>query len=174
MSSAVLFRQRTAELDAWLALRRAHGADRYDEVWEGVYVVNPVPKLGHAEIAGELWLAMRPSARAAGLKIVQEVNVGRPDDFRIPDVTVLPGDADPNLVYHPVAVIAVEILSPHERGDEKLPFYLAQGLREVAVVDWPKRSLRWFVAGADGWVESDRSEVLGLAVTDIVAAVAWP
>lgn len=173
MSSAVLFRQRTAELEAWLALRRERGLDRRDEVWEGMYVVNPVPRLGHAKVASRLFQLLRPAALAAGLDIVLEVNVGEPDDFRIPDVTVLPAGLDEDTVYVPSVVVAVEVLSPGDRWDEKLPFYLRRGVPEVVIVDQKSRTVRWLTAGPDGWNEVERSEALGIDVAAVVAA-AWP
>jgi hypothetical protein len=40
--------------DALLAERRATGADRYDEVWEGVYWIPPMPNIEHQGIAARL------------------------------------------------------------------------------------------------------------------------
>jgi len=37
--------------DAIVAQRRASGADRYDEVWEGTYIMSPLPSLEHQRLA---------------------------------------------------------------------------------------------------------------------------
>ena len=39
--------------------RAASGLDRWDEVWEGTYVVTPLPNIEHQEIAGGLVTAIR-------------------------------------------------------------------------------------------------------------------
>src|SRR5438876_367493 len=42
------------EFEQLLERRRALGQDLLDEVWEGVYVMNPAPAEGHADIAQQL------------------------------------------------------------------------------------------------------------------------
>jgi len=37
-----------------LEQRRAWGADRYDEVWEGIYVMSPMPNNEHQGFVGAL------------------------------------------------------------------------------------------------------------------------
>ena len=37
-----------------IAERRRSGHDRFDEVWEGVYVMNPLPDNEHQELRGRL------------------------------------------------------------------------------------------------------------------------
>ncbi len=172
--AAVLFRDRSAELDAWLARRRALDQDRYDEVWEGVYVVNPAPHSRHGRLVATILRAFGDAADAAGLELAAGTNVGEPEDYRIPDVTVFDRrDEIDDGTYLRRASVVVEIRSPREDIEAKLPFYLAHGVAEVVLVDADARSLRWLVGGADGWTEAERSPALGLDIADIHVALGW-
>lgn len=174
--TAVLFRHRTAELDAWLADRHARGADRYDEVWQGVYVVNPLPLLGHQQTVDAFSEAIRLRATARGLVVVPGVNVGVPDDYRGPDVAVVPAGTDPSTLYFPTVPLVAEVRSPYEDPEEKLPFYLGRGVAEVVLLDWNRRDVRWLArtANDERWVGTDRSEVLDSAVAGVAGAIRWP
>lgn len=162
--------RRPPELEAWLERRRVVGADRFDEVWEGRYVVAPDPHAHHGTVMGELYGLLKPVARRLGLQQVQTFNLGRPGDFRIPDAGLVPG---PVGVWHDTAVLVVEVLSPDDMTFDKLDFYTARGVQELLVVDWQQRSVRCF-ALQERQAERDRSEVLGLTTADLVAAVDWP
>jgi len=161
---------RPPELEQWLERRRRAGVDRFDEVWEGRYVVAPDPHSNHGEVMGELHALLKPVARRLGLRPALTFNLGRPDDFRIPDGGLLPGPAG---VWHDTAVLVVEVLSPQDMTFDKLDFYTAHGVGELLVVDWQDRSVRCF-ALQEGQTECDRSEVLGLTTAEVVDAVDWP
>jgi len=161
---------RPPELEQWLERRRRVGADRFDEVWEGRYVVAPDPHSNHGEVMGEVRALLKPVARRSGLRAVQTFNLGRPDDFRIPDAGLVPG---PVGVWHDTAVLVVEVLSPDDMTFDKLDFYTARGVRELLVVDWQERSVRCF-ALQDGQVEQDRSHVLAMTTAEVAAAIDWP
>ncbi len=172
--TAVLFRHRTAELEAWLADRHARGADRYDEVWEGVYVVNPLPLLGHQRTVKAYSDAVGPLAEARGLTVLPGVNVGVKDDYRGPDVALVPTDADPMTLYFGSVPLVAEVRSPHEDPEAKLPFYLARGVAEAVLLDWKEQTVRWLAALDGAWAEVERSEVLGAEVADVAAGLRWP
>ena len=159
-----------AELEQWMEVRRRAGADRFDEVWEGRYVVAPDPHLNHGAVMGDVYALLKPAARQLGLRAALTFNLGRPGDFRIPDAGLVPGAAG---VWHERAELVVEVLSPDDMTFDKLDFYTAHGVRELLVVDWQQRSVRCF-ALQDGQRESDRSEVLGTTTSALVAAVDWP
>lgn len=161
---------RPPELAAWLERRRLAGADRFDEVWEGRYVVAPDPHLNHGTVQGELYLLLKPVARCLGLLASGTFNLGRPTDFRVPDAGLVPG---PPGVWHETAVLVVEVLSPDDMAFDKLDFYTARGVRELLVVDWQQRSVRCF-ALLDGQAERDRSEVLARSTAEVVDAIDWP
>ena len=135
--------------DPWLEERlrkerRATGADRYDEVWEGVYMMAPMPGDEHQELVFGFNLALGIAIAMKGLGRVRPgVNVsGRSDDwesdYRCPDVAVFlnDGKAD-NLGTHwrGPADFLVEIISPGDRTREKLPFYSKLGVIELLIVD---------------------------------------
>ena len=160
-----------------LELRRRTGADRWDEMWEGVLHMPPMPSRRHQELEGALerWL-WTCWAQPQGNRVYHQINVasagGWPSDYRIPDlVLVTPDrfhiDRDDYFEGPPTAV--VEIRSPGDETDEKLPFYAKIGVPEVWVIDRNTRSpevhlLRgagYEVAAADedGWVTSAATAV---------------
>ena len=161
---------RPPELEQWLERRRLSGADRFDEVWEGRYVVAPDPHSAHGAVQLELGVLLKRVAVARGLLAAQTFNLGGPQDYRIPDAGLLPG---PYQVWHDTAVLVVEVLSPDDMTFDKLDFYTAHGVQELLVVDWEQRSVRCF-ALQDGQAERDRSAVLELTTAQVVAAIDWP
>ncbi|MGH9181919.1 MAG: hypothetical protein ACRDY5_09410, partial [Acidimicrobiales bacterium] len=74
--SSVLFRSAPPAVEALIADRRRTGNDRIDEVWDGVYVVNPPPSFRHSTVAGLIVDLLRPPAEARGLVVRREVGVG--------------------------------------------------------------------------------------------------
>lgn len=161
---------RPPELEQWLERRRRSGADRFDEVWEGRYVVAPDPHSAHGALQGDLYALLKPAARRLGLRAAQTFNLGGPGDYRIPDAGLLPG---PHGIWHDTAVLVVEVLSPDDMTFDKLDFYTAHSVRELLVVDGQDRSARCF-ALQDGQVERDRSEVLETTMAGLAAAIDWP
>ncbi len=127
-----------------LAAREAMGADRFDEVWEGVYVMAPMPNDEHQDLVALLKSILVEIVRWPGLGEVRPgVNVSnrRDDwkqDYRVPDVAVFlkEGHAQ-NLGTHWLGGpdLAIEIVSPEDRSREKIGFYGKAGVRELLVVD---------------------------------------
>ncbi len=126
------------------AERAASDADRYDEVWDGVYMMSPLPNPEHqALVAGFI----RGLASALGSELAEcvlpGVNVSdRLDDwkenYRCPDVTVyLPGNPARLFAAHYQGGpdFLVEIVSADDHSYRKLPFYGTVGVREVLSVD---------------------------------------
>ncbi|HWH27458.1 MAG TPA: Uma2 family endonuclease [Mycobacteriales bacterium] len=161
---------RPPELEQLLERRRRSGADRFDEVWEGRYVVAPDPHAHHGTVMGELYALLKPAAGRLGLRALLTFNLGGPGDYRIPDAGLTSAPAG---VWHDSAVLVVEVLSPDDMTFEKLDFYTARGVQELLVVDWRDRSVRCF-ALQEGQAERDRSEVLAMTTAEVVAAVDWP
>src|SRR5918997_985999 len=75
------------ELEALLERRRQAGADRLDEVWQGVHHMVPGPSFEHARVATQLTLLLDAPAREGGLLLaMHEFNLGESEhDFRVPD-----------------------------------------------------------------------------------------
>lgn len=133
--------------------RRRTGADRFDEVWEGVLRVTPSPTFRHFNILWALIKFLAPVAERHGGRLVWDLGVRRPgtgdDDFRIPDLMfVAPGeehrmsedssyiDGGPSAVF--------EIRSPGDDTFRKKRFYQEAGVGEFVVVDRDALSVRAF------------------------------
>jgi Uma2 family endonuclease len=124
--------------------RRATGADRFDEVWDGVYVVSPLATNEHQQIAGKIYIALDATISQTGLGLaLPGANVSDQEDdwrqnYRCPDVVVfLPGNPAINKDSHWLGGpdFAVEVISPHDRSRKKLDFYAKVGVKELLLVD---------------------------------------
>ena len=126
-----------------LAWRKQTGADRWDEMWEGVLHMAPAPNRVHQDFCGSLQAYLRLYwARPNGCKAYGEINVcppgGWPKDYRIPDLVLLNPDRygiDKNEYFEGAPLVVVEVRSPHDESMEKLEFYLRLGVPEVWIID---------------------------------------
>jgi Uma2 family endonuclease len=115
---------------------------KYDEVWDGMLVVQPLPDIDHRRIAFELTCAF-DSILGEVDRVYPGVNVSDRDaewltNYREPDVAVYLSsnpakDAGTHWVGGPD--LAVEIVSPGEDPHKKLDFYAKVNTREVLIVD---------------------------------------
>ena len=127
-----------------IAERRRLGHDRWDEVWEGVYVMNASPNDEHQEVQMRLIREFGDVVDEPGLgKVRAGVNVSDREhdwgkNFRCPDVVVYLNDTkavNHNTFWYGGPDFAVEIVSPGDRSREKLDFYAKVGTRELLIVD---------------------------------------
>lgn len=139
--------------DRLRAERERTGADRYDEVWEGVYVMNPLPDNEHQRLVHRFEMVFGELLERDGLgEVFRRVNLtDREDDwksdFRGPDVAVFLKDTQAeNLVTHwrGPADLLVEIVSRGDRTREKIAFYSRLGVRELLLVDRDPWSLELY------------------------------
>ncbi len=158
-------------LDAWLAQRRALGQDGRDEVWERVYHVAPYEHARNGDVSFALAFFLRPRTDAAGLRPGGSVNLGGPDDFRVPDLGYHRTTA--RSLSMPTAAIVVEILSPDDETYAKLPFYAARGVEEVWIVDAVARTIEIRELTDDGWTHSDRRGLLEITAAEVTAQLDW-
>jgi len=123
--------------------RQASGADRYDEVWEGVYMMAPLADNEHQELQLQLGGVFALAVVWSGIGRAQTgANVSDREDgwehnYRIPDVVaVLPGSRARDRGTHWCGGpdFCVEILSPGDRSRQKLDFYAQIGVRELLLV----------------------------------------
>jgi Uma2 family endonuclease len=126
------------------AKRWETGAARFDEAWDGIYVMSPNPDNEHLDIEGELSFVFKTILDHLSLGRTQsEPNVSDRDEdwtrnYRNPDLAVfLPGGRARDCGTHWVGGpdFAVEILSPDDRAREKIPFYSKVGVRELLCID---------------------------------------
>ena len=161
--------------------RRESGNDRWDEVWDGVYMLMPNPNIEHQDIAtalsAVLWAVIGLPGRG---KVYQGVNVSdRLDDwtknYRCPDVAVYlegnPAEAK-GAFWYGGPDFAVEIVSPDDRARDKLGFYAAVGVRELLLLDRDPWTLELFRRQGPEWVlagtsRPDQPEVLASEVVPL-------
>jgi Uma2 family endonuclease len=152
--------------------RKHVGADRWDEMWEGVLHMPPPPNLEHQDLGGALEAYLRSRwAPKHGAKVYHEVAVappgGWPKNYRAPDlVLLLPqrfGVKREEYIEGAPDVV-VEIHSPADEAYEKLLFYAQLGVPEVWIIrrDTKEPEIHVLkrgrykkqVADADGWFRS--------------------
>lgn len=170
MKTVVLGEHR--EMTALIERRRALGQDRYDEVWNGVYVMAPFAHSDHGLLKSRLLFALEPRARQAGLLAGDSFNLGEPDDFRVPDAGY--HRTRPGTLYVPTAALVLEVLSPDDQTFEKFAFYAARGVDELLVADPDECQVRcWHLTGGQ-YVEQPASGLLDVDMATLVAEVDWP
>lgn len=161
-----------AEFERLLENRRRTGADHHDEVWEGVLHMAPAPHFHHAELQAQLIEILGPPARAAGLRLGAEFNLGTAEDYRVPDGGLLdPGAAG---LYQPTARLALEILSPGDETWAKLPFYAARHVDELLIIDPAERNIDWLELTAGEYRAMQHSTVIDLSAEDLASRITWP
>jgi hypothetical protein len=160
------------QLEALIEQRRRTGADRHDEVWEGVYHMIPTAGIAHSLVAAQLVGLLHAPARANGLVVGTEFNLGSKQDYRVPDLGV---HRDPGLgVRVATAAIAVEIISAGDDTWKKLPFYASHDVDEVLIVDPAERSVLWLALRDGEYRPIDRSEILDLSTSTLAERIDWP
>ena len=160
-----------------LAWRKRSGADRWDEMWEGVLHMAASPNREHQDLEFALESFIRTRwAKQHGARVVHNLNVaapgGWPHDYRIPDLMILTRDRfalDFNEYVEGPPNVVIEIQSPGDETEEKLSFYARIGVPEAWVVDRDTKAIRILVREerryeerkprAEGWVLSPLTEL---------------
>ncbi len=163
--------------EPFLAARHLNGTDRWDEMWEGVLHMPPMPGPLHQDLASgiEGWLRKHWLPTTTG-RVYREVNVARsggwPHDYRIPDLVLLDASRSGQVREAHIEgapLVVIEIRSPGDETDEKLDFYAQIGVPEVWIVDRDSRKPEvWRLRGknyraievdAAGWLVSQATNV---------------
>ncbi|MGO9918852.1 MAG: Uma2 family endonuclease, partial [Isosphaeraceae bacterium] len=121
--------------------RRECGGDRYDEVWDGVYVMSPLADNEHQQLGFDLAWAIKMGL-GQRIRIFPGCNVSSRSqrwkrNYRCPDVAVFLPDnpaEDRKTHWFGGPDFAVEIQSPFDRSREKFGFYAKVGVRELMFV----------------------------------------
>lgn len=170
--SVVITGELPAPVLAWREERSRLGLDRFDEVWEGVLHMVPGPTGAHADVDASVLLAIGPLARAVGLRVRTATNLGRADDYRIPDGMLVRTRSTGT--YVDTAALVVEVLSPGDETFAKFAFYAAHGVDEVLVADPAAQRVRWWQLRDGAYAETGRSDLLGTTAEEVAEQVDWP
>jgi Uma2 family endonuclease len=159
----------------WLDERRRSGAERFDEMWEGVLHVSPSPNFDHQSFVLDLAAFLKMHwAKPRGGQAIHEINVVHPADeadwinnYRIPDIVLLSPERlsfNRNTYILGAPLVCVEIRSPRDESYEKLDFYIRLGVPEVWIIDRDTKvptlfelkegEYREVLPNADGWFVS--------------------
>jgi len=131
--------------------RKRRGIDLYDEVWEGMYVMPSMLNLEHQKMVRRLTtiLAEVLEPQEAG-EVYPGANVSDrrtnwKENYRVPDViAALKNGRAVNCGTHLFGGpdFLIEIESPGDDTEEKVPFYSKIGVRELLIIHRDKRTLR--------------------------------
>lgn len=162
-----------AQIEELIRARQERGVDRYDEVWDGVYVMPPLANNPHQILVSRFNTILDHVIVMEGRgEVVPGANVSdRREDwehnYRCPDVlAVLKGGQaiDCGTHFFGGPDFLVEIQSPGDDTELKIPFYSKIRVKELLIVHRDTRQLRLYrhdgnelklVAPADGkWLTS--------------------
>ncbi len=158
-----------------LEWRKRTGMWQRDEIWEGVLHMSPEPDREHQDFEWylETWLRLN-WARPRCAKVYHRINLSPPEagsewihNFRIPDLVLLTKDRfsiDHRTHFEGGPEVVVEIRSPDDESEDKLPFYAQLGVQEVWIIDRDTKEIDLYVlrgnacakqpAGNNGWFHS--------------------
>ncbi len=138
-------------------------------MWKGVLHVVPPASTRHQKLETRLAAALLPAADARQLELQVETGVfASDDDYRVPDIVLFDEAAGSERGVNGPPLLVVEIRSPHDETDDKVPWYLARGAGAVLVVDRDSLELELFdntgrrASGSDG---SLRLDALGIEIS---------
>ncbi len=138
------------------AERAAYGLDRWDEVWEGTYMMAPLPNPEHQQIGTRLGAILEETVGwndDAMVLVGTNVSDRHKDwvqNYRCPDVAVyLPDTRAKRYRTHFCGGpdFAAEIVSDDDRTRDKIPFYSSVGTRELLIIDRDPWGLELFRFG---------------------------
>ena len=138
-------------LDILIEERKRKGIDLYDEVWEGMYVMPSMPTNAHQLLVGDLDNIFHEVIQEEGRgKAYPGANVsdrrkGWTTNYRVPDLLVVLNNSratDCGTHFFGGPDFLVEIESPGDDTEEKMPFYSKIGVRELLIIHRDKRTLR--------------------------------
>jgi hypothetical protein len=145
-----------------LESRRRSGINQRDEVWEGVLHMSPEPDFEHQDFEGglETWLRLN-WGRPNGAKVLHRINLALPgagtawvDNYRIPDLILLTSARfaiNFRTHFEGGPEVVVEIRSPGDESEEKLPFYAQIGVLEVWIIDRDTKQIDLYVRSGDSY-----------------------
>ena len=142
--------------------RLESNSDRFDEVWEGVHVVSPLPNDEHQEIVANFIICFGIVIQYPKLgKVRPGVNISDrienwEKNYRGPDVVVFRNDTQSEnhkSFWLGGPDFAVEVVSQYDQSREKLDFYAKVGTRELLMVDRYPWALELYRLGDAGTLD---------------------
>jgi Uma2 family endonuclease len=142
--------------------RQQLGLDKHDEVWDGVYVMAPLPTNPHQGLVTVLTVILFNVVDLEGRgKVLAGANVsdrasGWEENFRGPDVVVtLKGSKAVDCETHWMGGpdFLIEVQSPRDDTEKKVPFYGQIGVRELLIIQRDSRELRLLRHDGQGLAE---------------------
>ena len=147
-----------------LEWRKRTGMWQRDEIWDGVLHMSPEPDREHQDFEGsfESWLRQN-WARPRRHKVYHRINLSLPGagsdwihNFRIPDLVLLTRERfsiDHRTHFEGGPEVVVEIRSPNDESEDKLPFYAEIGILEVWIIDRDTKEIDLHVLAGDSYVQ---------------------
>jgi hypothetical protein len=138
-------------IDPLIQERKRKGIDLYDEVWEGMYVVPSMPSNAEQLLVGDLGAIFAEVVKRPGMgQVYPGANVsdrrkGWEDNYRVPDLLVVLNDSravDCDTHFCGGPDFLVEVQSPGDDTEEKVPFYGKIGVRDLLIAHRDNRTLR--------------------------------
>lgn len=131
--------------------RKRLGIERYDEVWEGMVVMPSMPNSDHQQLVDDLGDILTDVVKRTGRgkkfpgHNVSDRRTRWKQNYRIPDLLVLLKDGkaiDCKTHIFGGPDFVVEIESPGDDTEEKVPFYSKIGVREMLIIQRDRRTIR--------------------------------
>ena len=76
-------------------------------------------------------------------------------------------------VWYSTATLVIEIVSPDDETDAKLPFYAAHQVDEVLIVDPQERRVKWLVLTNGRYQPLAASGVIDLSPDELARRIDW-
>jgi Uma2 family endonuclease len=114
--------------------RRRIGADRRDEMWNGVLHLVPLGSGPRQQFSAEFLMLVGPLVKRRGLKMRYYPGFFRTDDdYRVPDFAIFrEGQSSERGVE--AADLVVELRDPGDETYEKIDFYADRGVQEMLIL----------------------------------------
>jgi Uma2 family endonuclease len=163
------------ELQELREYRERHDLDHWDEVWDGVLHMNPIPTGEHQYVLQQLAVLLDPLARRVDLvPLINEFGLGRQgkSNFRVPDGGL--HRALPRGVYQTTAALVIEVVSPGDETWNKLSFYVAHDVDELLIIDHKERQVQWFALQDGEYEPVQRSALIELGPAELAEQLVWP
>lgn len=145
-------------IDAYIRDRQQRGLDGPDEIWEGVYTVPALANNPHQDLVGFLTgilfnvVTLEGHGRVQPGANVSDRRKGWEHRCRVPDLVAALNDGkavDCGTHWMGGPDFLVEIQSPGDETEEKIPFYSELQVRELLVVHRDTRVLRLYRHNGD-------------------------